>query len=43
MFVFILWVSLASFLLESNPTLYVAVAIAILSVRAVFLFFARKH
>ena len=43
MFVFILWVSLASFLLESNLTLYVAVAVAILVVRAILLFFKEKR
>ena len=43
MIVFILWVSLASSLLESHPRTYVLVAVGILLVRILILFFLNRN
>ena len=43
MIVFIIWISLASSLLESHPWTYVLVAVGILLVRILILFFFNRN
>ena len=43
MIVFIIWISLASSLLESHPGTYVLVALGILLVRILILFFFNRN